>query len=95
MKKIIDTCAKNNIVIEINANPRRLDMDWRWIQYALDKNVQLSINPDAHSIEEFDNVKYGVLVAQKGGLPKSRNLSSFTLKEFEGFLAKRRAKVLA
>ena len=93
-EKIIDSCSKNNIVIEINANPRRLDMDWRWIQYALDKNVMLSINPDAHSIEEFDNVKYGVLVAQKGGLPKARNLSSFTLKEFESFLAKRLVKAL-
>lgn len=85
-KAIIDACAANKVVIEINANPNRLDMDWRWIEYALSKDVLLSINPDAHSTEEFYNIKYGVLVAQKGGLPKQKNLSSFSLKEFENFL---------
>ena len=64
-KKIIDACAANKVVIEINAHPRRLDMRWQWIEYALSKNVLLSIDPDAHSISEFANIKYGVLVAQK------------------------------
>ena len=50
-KKVIDACAENNVVIEINANPLRLDLDWRWHQYALDKGVWLSINPDAHRTE--------------------------------------------
>ncbi len=86
-KKIIDACAANNVVIEINANPRRLDMRWQWISYALSKNVLLSINPDAHSLPEFDNTKYGVLVAQKGMVTAKDNLSSFSLKEFEEFLA--------
>jgi DNA polymerase (family X) len=85
-KTIIDACADHNVVIEINASPRRLDMDWRWIDYAMEKGLTLSIDPDAHTTEEFHNIKYGVLVAQKGGLPKHRNLSSFSLKEFEEFL---------
>ncbi len=85
-KAIIDACAENNVVIEINANPNRLDMDWRWIDYALEKNVMLSIDPDAHSIYEFQYVKYGVLVAQKGGLTAGNNLSSMSLKDFEAFL---------
>ena len=89
-KAIIDACAANNVVIEINASPSRLDMDWRWIEYALEKNVMLSINPDAHSVEEFLAVKYGVLVAQKGGLTKGSNLSSLGLSEFEAFLQKRK-----
>lgn len=89
---IIDACADNNVVIEINASPSRLDMDWRWIEYALEKNVLLSINPDAHSLDEFPNVKYGTLVAQKGALPASRNLSSFGLEEFENFLQETRRK---
>ena len=89
-KKIIDACASNNVVIEINANPRRLDMRWQWISYALSKNVLLSINPDAHSLPEFDNTKYGVLVAQKGMVTRKNNLSSFGLKEFEEFLAGRK-----
>jgi DNA polymerase (family X) len=83
---IIDACADHHVVIEINASPSRLDMDWRWIDYALEKGLMLSINPDAHTTEEFHNVKYGVLVAQKGALPKNKNLSSYSLKEFETFL---------
>ena len=86
-KKIIDACAKHKVVIEINANPRRLDMDWYWIDYALDKGVLLSIDPDAHDIDEFDNCRYGVLAAQKGGMRKENNLSSFSLKAFEKFIA--------
>jgi DNA polymerase (family 10) len=86
-KMIIDACAKHQVVIEINAAPSRLDIDWRWIEYALEKGVLLSINPDAHALEEFNYIKYGTLVAQKGALPTSRNLSSFSLKEFEAYLA--------
>jgi len=89
-KTIIDACAEHQVVIEINANPNRLDMDWRWIEYAIEKGVLLSINPDAHTTDEFHNIKYGVLVAQKGGLTKHQNLSSFSLSEFEEFLQKRK-----
>ena len=78
-KKIIDVCAANGVAIEINAHPRRLDIDWRWIDYAMEKNVLLSINPDAHYLEGYNDIKYGVLAAQKGGLTKEKNLSSFSL----------------
>ena len=89
-KKVIDACAANQVVIELNANPRRLDMDWKWIPYALEKGILISINPDAHYLEGYDDVKYGVLAAQKGGLIKEKNLSSYTLKQFEEFLVKRK-----
>ena len=88
--KVIDACVENHVAIEINANPRRLDMDWRWIEYGLEKGAFFSIDPDAHSVEEFAVCRFGVLAAQKGGLPKDRNLSSFSLLEFESFLAERR-----
>jgi DNA polymerase (family 10) len=87
-----DACAHHNVVIEINAHPRRLDIDWRWIEYAVEKGVLLSINPDAHFLTGFDDVKYGVLAAQKGGLTKENNLSSFDLPAFENWLAKNRKK---
>lgn len=87
-KKIIDLCAEKNVVIELNAHPRRLDIDWRHIAYALEKNVLISIDPDAHALSGFEDVKYGVLVAQKAGLTKSQNLSSFSLEEFEAYLLK-------
>lgn len=90
--KIIDACAANNVVIELNAHPRRLDMDWRWIPYALSKNVLISIDPDAHFIEGFADIKYGVLASQKGLLTAKSNLSSFGLAEFEAFLAKKRSR---
>jgi DNA polymerase (family 10) len=85
-KKIIEACAANHVVIEINAHPRRLDMDWKYIEYAVEKGVLLSIDPDAHALDGFDDVKYGLLAAQKGGLMKANNLSSFGLKDFEEFL---------
>jgi DNA polymerase (family 10) len=89
---IIDACAANNVVIELNAHPRRLDMDWRWIDKALNKNVLISINPDAHSIEGYSDCKYGVLVAQKAGLTAKNNLSSFSLTAFQKFVEEQKAK---
>jgi DNA polymerase (family 10) len=89
---IIDACAANKVVIELNAHPRRLDIDWEWIPRAIEKNVLISINPDAHYLEGFKDVHYGVLAAQKGGLSKKHNLSSFSLKEFEKYLADRKIK---
>lgn len=87
-KKIIEACAANNVVIELNAHPRRLDIDWKWIGYAIEKGVLLSIDPDAHALDGFDDVKYGVLAGQKGRMTKGNNLSSFGLKEFEIWLTK-------
>ncbi len=89
-KKIIDACAANNVAIELNANPNRLDIDWREIKYALEKNVLISINPDSHSIAGIDDIKYGVYAAQKAMLTKEQNLSSFSLAEFENFVIKNR-----
>jgi DNA polymerase (family X) len=89
-QKIIDACAANKVVIELNAHPRRLDMDWRYIKAALAKNVLISINPDAHSIEGYADCRYGVLAAQKAGLTARQNLSSFSLVEFEKYLADRK-----
>ncbi len=89
-KKIIDACAANHVVIELNANPSRLDIDWREIKYALEKNVLISVNPDSHSISGIDDIKYGVFAAQKAMLTKERNLSSFSLGEFEKFIEDRK-----
>ena len=87
-KKIIDACAANHVAIELNAHPSRLDIDWRHIDYALQKNVLISIDPDAHTIEGFDDIRYGVLAAQKAMVTKEQNLSSFGLQQFEGYLVK-------
>ena len=91
-EEIIAACASNNVVIELNAHPRRLDMDWRWIPQALENDVLISINPDAHAVEGFDDCRYGVLVAQKAGLSAAQNLSSFDLSEMMEFISYQQAK---
>ena len=73
-------------MIEHNAHPRRLDIDWKWIEAALNAGLLISIDPDAHAVEEFDLCKYGVLSAQKAGVTKDQNLSSYGLKEFEEYI---------
>jgi len=87
-KKIIEACVANKVVIELNAHPRRLDIDWKWISYAIDKGALLSINPDAHVLEGYNDIKYGVLAAQKGGMQKENNLSSYSLQQFEVYINK-------
>jgi len=84
-KKIIDACAANKVVIEINANPLRLDLDWRWHRYALEKGVLLSINPDAHRTEGLHDMQYGVFVGRKGGLSKDKCLNAFSLAEISDY----------
>jgi DNA polymerase (family 10) len=91
-RKIIDACAANSVVIELNAHPKRLDIDWRWIDYCLEKEVLISIDPDAHSIAGFNDTRYGVLVAQKAAVGRTQNLSSFSLEEFESFLQRQYSK---
>ena len=89
-KKIIDACATNGVVIEINANPYRLDLDWRWIDYAMNKNVKLSINPDAHECEGYHDMYYGVCAARKGGLTKEMCLNSMNLEEISKYFQSRK-----
>lgn len=92
-RKVIDACAENEVIIEINANSWRLDIDWRWVNYALEKGVMLSINPDAHEIEGFDDMKYGVNIGRKGGLTKEKTFNAWSLKEVEDYLVGRKGKI--
>lgn len=89
-KKIIDACAANKVVIEINANPLRLDLDWRWHRYAVEKGVLLSVNPDAHRTEGLLDMKYGIFVAQKGGLEAKNCLNTYSLTEITNYFSNRR-----
>ncbi len=82
-KKVIDACAANGVVIELNAHPYRLDIDWRWIPYCLEKNVKISINPDAHEKSGFDDMRYGTYVARKGMLTKEMCLNTLNMDAIE------------
>lgn len=88
MAKIIDACLANGVAIEINASPYRLDLDWRWIKHAVEKGAWLSINPDAHSLEDLENMVYGVNVAHKGLLTASQTLNALNTQEIERFFRK-------
>lgn len=83
---IIDACAEHNVIIELNANPYRLDLDWTWIPYALEKGVKISVNPDAHSMGGIHDIRYGTLSARKGGLTKEMCFNSMGLVEMEKYL---------
>jgi DNA polymerase (family X) len=89
VEKILAACAKHGVVIEINANPWRLDLDWRWHSRALELGCMFSINPDAHSTSEIDLTRWGVMIARKGGAPKDRVVNCLSAKQFMKFLAKR------
>lgn len=91
-KVIIDACAANNVVIELNSNPLRLDMDWRWIDYALSKNVMISINPDAHRKEGIHDMQYGVHVARKAGLTKNMCFNALSAEEIAAKFATKKSR---
>ncbi len=86
-KKIIDACAANKVVIELNAHPYRLDIDWRWIPYCLEKGVMISINPDAHQLKGYHDMRYGTYAARKGLLTKDNCLNAMDLNTFENYLS--------
>jgi DNA polymerase (family 10) len=87
---ILAACAEHGVAVEINANPHRLDVDWRWHRLALDLGCMMSINPDAHSTDELDLTRWGVLMARKGGVPKDRVLNCLDLKAFAAHLEQRK-----
>lgn len=90
VEKVLRACAKHDVVVEINAHPWRLDLDWRWHQAALEFGCLMSINPDAHSIPELDHMHWGVEMARKGGVPADRVLNAMALPEITRYLRQKR-----
>ncbi len=89
-KKVIDACAVNGVIIELNAHPYRLDIDWRWIPYCLEKGVKISINPDAHEKQGYHDMYYGTCVARKGMLTKEMCFNTMSLAEITAYFEKRK-----
>jgi len=84
--KIIDAAIANGKILELNANPMRLDMDWRHWRRAAEKGLLCCINPDAHATEHFDYQLAGVHAARKGWLTPDNVLNTRTLAEVEEYL---------
>jgi DNA polymerase (family 10) len=85
MEKVIETAGVEGKIIEINANPFRLDLDWRWGKLARKNGVKTAINPDAHSIEGLKDYHYGIGIARKGGFKKEEILNTYTIREVEEY----------
>jgi DNA polymerase (family 10) len=90
IEQVLAACARHGVAVEINANPWRLDLDWRWHARALALGCWMSINPDAHSIREIDLTRWGIEMARKGGVPASRVLNCLSLPQLLLHLRKRR-----
>jgi DNA polymerase (family 10) len=92
VERVLAACAQHGVAIEINANPWRLDLDWRWHQLGLELGCTFSINPDAHSIAEIDLVHWGVSMARKGGVSADRVLNTLDLAAFCRWLDERASR---
>ena len=88
--KVIDAAIEHGVVIELNASPWRLDMDWRHWRKAAERGLLCAINPDAHDISGLDHVRAGVNVARKGWLEPRHVITTWPLAQVEGWLAARR-----
>ncbi|MBI2081339.1 MAG: DNA polymerase/3'-5' exonuclease PolX [candidate division NC10 bacterium] len=91
LEAVLQAAARHGVVVEINANPHRLDLDWRHHRRARELGVLLAINPDAHSTEGLRHVSYGVGAARKGWCTKADILNARPLPEVLAFLARRKA----
>jgi DNA polymerase (family 10) len=91
--KVIDACAANNVAVEINASPYRLDLDWRNLYYAREKGCLIAINPDAHSLGDIRKAKYGINAARKGGLQPEEVLNCFAFDDLVNYLNRKIKKV--
>ena len=90
MRTIIDAAAEYNVIIELNASPYRLDIDWRHLRYAKEKGVLISINPDAHSAGGLIEVLYGIGIARKGWQEKKDILNTRTVLEIKDIFKNKR-----
>ncbi len=94
IEKILKACAKHGVAVEINANPWRLDLDWRWHGRAMALGCMMTINPDAHSTDEIDLTHWGVEMARKGGVPADRVLNCLPSAKLKRFFSRRKKQSL-
>jgi len=89
MDAIIEACIEYGVALELNANPHRLDLDWRYCGLAKSKGVKIVINPDAHNVDGLNDMEYGIGIARKGWLEAKDVLNSMNLDEIIAYLAAR------
>jgi DNA polymerase (family 10) len=89
---ILDAAVATGTIIELNANPWRLDLDWRWWKLAKEKGVRTSINPDAHSTRGLQDLYFGIRAARKGWLTRADVINTLPLGEIEQVLRAKRER---
>jgi len=89
---VLEAVAESGVVVEINADPRRLDLDWRRVREVVARGVLIAVNPDAHSVAGLANVTFGIDVARKAGLEAPQLLNTWPLDEVAEYLEKRKRK---
>lgn len=92
MQQIIKACKENHVAIELNANPYRLDVDWRHLFSIKQMDVKISINPDAHRKSGLHDMQYGAWIASKGGIEASDVLNCLDLAAFEAYILFQKSK---
>jgi DNA polymerase (family 10) len=90
LEPILEFAARHQVIMELNASPFRLDLDWRWLKKAKEMGIMISLNPDAHSLEGFDDLTYGVMAARKGWLEPQDVLNTYPVAEVARLLKRRR-----
>ncbi len=90
--RAIDAAIANNVIIELNASPWRLDLDWRHWRKAAERGLLCSVNPDAHETAGLEHVRAGINAARKGGLTREQVFNTRPLREVTAWLEQRRAK---
>ena len=88
--QVFEAALENGVILELNANPARLDLDWRYLKKVRDMGIAVSINPDAHEVKGFSDTAYGVAIARKGWLEKKDVFNTLSRTEMEAYLLKRR-----
>ncbi len=91
MEAVIETCASENVVIELNCNPQRMDLDWKWIRIAVEHGVKVAINPNAHSASALHDYENGISMARKGLLGPAQTFNAMPLEHLENYLMERRS----
>ncbi len=92
---VLTTAAEHKVAIEINADPHRLDLDWRFIRQAKKAGCLFAVNPDAHHTSGYDNIPLGVGIARKGWLEAKDVINTLTANEFRAWLASRKSEKVA
>ena len=94
IERVLEACAEHGVAVEVNGNPWRLDLDWRWLRRGIEFGCKFSINPDAHAVGEIaSSTRWGLAIARKSGMPADRVINALDRDEFACWLRMRKERL--